>query len=142
MGSARGVLPGHSGCEVGADIAYTAAGLDGDSFAGGQIAQCVPGGGAACGAAFGGDVVHQIVDMDHVAAGEDAAAAGLHLLVHGRSVGDGVNGNAGGPGQFVLRNQTHGEQQGITGDTALCFRDGTALIVHLCDAHTHTHTYF
>ena len=44
--------------------------------------------------ALSGDKVHQVVDMDHVAAGKDAGDGGLHVLIDHRPVGAGVDFDA------------------------------------------------
>ena len=42
------------------------------------------------------DVVHQVVDVEHVAAGEDAGDVGLQALVHYGAGGDGAQLHMGG----------------------------------------------
>ena len=82
-----------------------------------------------------GDVVHQIVDLQHVAAGEDPGYAGHAPLVHHGSAGDRVQGHAAGPGQLVFRDQAHGQKQRVAGDQAPGGVDGPPGLVHLGDGH-------
>ena len=72
-----------------------------------------------------GDEVHQIVDVEHVAAGEDAGHGGLQLLVHHGAGGAGGDLHAGHLGELVLRDQAHGQQQGVAGE--ILFRAGNGL---------------
>ena len=66
---------------------------------------------------------------------EDAGNAGLAVFVNQCAIGHGVNGNAGGSGQLVFRDQTDRQQQRITGNVALGLLDGLTARIHLRDGH-------
>ena len=80
-----------------------------------------------------GHVVHQVVDVEHIARGKHAGYAGLQALVHGGAVGDGVELHPGGAAQLVLRDQAAGQQQGVALIALLRARDGPVFPVHLGD---------
>ena len=116
-------------------IAHAEAGTDCDACAAtgpsGQIGRRTETG------AFGlaGDVVHEVVHLQNVAAGENTLDPRLAGFVYQSTVRDGVDGNAGGTRQLVLRNETDGQKQRVTGNIALCLGNRTALRVYLRDGH-------
>ena len=63
------------------------------------------------------------------------------MLVHDRTVGQPVQLNAQGPGQFIFRNQTNRQEQGITLDVKLRAGNRLHLIVNFGYRHT-GHTVF
>ena len=81
---------------------------------------------------FLGNVVHQIVHVKHVAAGENAFRAGLQLVVYVGAGGDAVHLHAGPSGQLILRDQAHGEQKGVTAVLLLRAGDRFAVRAYLC----------
>ena len=76
------------------------------------------------------DEVHQVVDLEHVPAGEYAGDGGLHILVHHRAVGPEVHLRPQLPGQLVLRQEAHAQQQGIALEGPLRAGDGAAAFVY------------
>ena len=107
-----------------------------DALAAAGTLQHTPGGAASRCRRLLRDEVHQIVDVQHVATGEHAGQGGSQRLVHHRPAGDGVQCRAGLPGQLVLRQQSHAQQQRVAGDVPLRAGDGQALPVHLRQRHT------
>ena len=69
--------------------------------------------------------------MHHIAAGEHAGDAGLHILVDHCALGVGVHGDARLPGQLIFRDQANAEQDGVHIKFHLGARDGAAVFVHL-----------
>ena len=73
------------------------------------------------------------MDMDDIAAGKDAGSHGLHVLVNDGAVGAAVHGDPCCAGQFIFRNKTDREQDGITVEDLLSARNGTAVFVNTAD---------
>ena len=83
-----------------------------------------------------GDKVHQVVDVQNVAAGEDAGNIGFPVLVNDSAVGHRVEGDRGGFAQLVLRDEADREEHGVTFYVLGSFRDGVAAFVHRADGDT------
>ena len=78
--------------------------------------------GGGAGAGVGGllaHVVDEVVDVEDVAAGEDAGHAGLEALVDERAARGGADAHPGGAGELVLGKEADGEQQRVALDPAL-----------------------
>ena len=69
-------------------------------------------------------IVHQIVDMEDVSAGEHPGDGSLAAFVHHRPVGDRVQFHPGFLGKLVFGDESHGQQQGIAGDQFFRAGDG------------------
>ena len=54
---------------------------------------------------FGRNKIHQIMDMDDIAAGKDTRCHGLHVLVNDGAVGAAIHGNASAAGQLIFRDK-------------------------------------
>ena len=74
----------------------------------------------------------QIVDMEHISAGEHTFHAGLQALVDPGAGGDPVHGHAHAARQLIFRDQSHRKEQSITGIVLLCAGNGLSVFVHLC----------
>ena len=98
-------------------------------------AQDVVGGGSPGPLALGGDEVHQVMDMGHIAAGKDAGHGGLHIFIDHRAVGSGIDGDARLAGQLIFGDEAHGEQQGVAVKHHLGTGDGLTAFIHLRDHH-------
>ena len=82
-----------------------------------------------------GHKVYQIMHMQRIAAGKNAGHRGLPVLIHQRAVGAWIHNDSGVPGQFILRNQPHGQQHRVAVKGHLRTGNGTALVVHLGHYH-------
>ena len=82
---------------------------------------------------FLGNVVHQIVHMEHVAAGEHAGDIGLQAFIDDGAARHGAELYARGGAQLVLRDQTAGEQEGVAGVALLGALDGSPVSADLGD---------
>jgi len=68
--------------------------------------------------------------VDDVAGGEDPRRAGLVPLIDDGTARDRVEADTGFLRELVLGDQTHREQERITGDDLLCARNGLPFLVH------------
>ena len=75
------------------------------------------------------------MDMEHIAAGEYAGQGGSQSVCHLRAAGDAAELHSSGRGQLIFRQQTHGQQQRVTGDVPFRAGDGLALFVNLRQCH-------
>ena len=91
------------------------------------------GGGIAGTLCFFGYIVHQIVDVQNIAAGKNAGHGSLTAVIHQCTSGDGIHRNPGTAGQLVFRNQTHGKKQCVAGNVAAGFWQNLPVFVHLGD---------
>ena len=80
--------------------------------------------------------IHQVVDMEGVSTGKDAGKASLQGIVHHSAAGGTVHRGTSSVKQLILRDQPHGEHQGVTGDQTLCPRQGPAVRSHRGENHT------
>ena len=80
-----------------------------NAASGDLLAQSVARGGSTRLFAFGRNEIHQIMDMDDIAAGKDAGRHGLHVLVNDGAVGAAVHGDPCCAGQFIFRNKADRE---------------------------------
>ena len=94
------------------------------------------GGGGTRQSGLLGHVVHQIVDVEDVTAGEHTLEGGLTVLIYRRAARDAVHADARAAGQLVLGDETHGQKQGVALEVDLGAGDGTATLVHLGNGDT------
>ena len=120
---------------LGHRVAHAVSVFQADLLPRGAEAPEVGGGRLARGLALGAHIVHQVVDVEHVAAGEDAGDGALPVLPDHRAVGAGVDLHARLAAQLVLGQQAHGEQQGVAVEDHLRAGDGAALFIHLRHHH-------
>ena len=85
--------------------------------------------------ALGGDEVHQVVDMEDVAAGKNAGNRGLQEFIHHGSAGAGMKFDAGLFAQGVFRQKADGEQKGVHGKGFFRTGNRPAVFIHLGDGH-------
>ena len=81
------------------------------------------------------DVVDQIVNVENVAAGEDAGNGRFEPLVDQRAVRHGADVRAEGARQLIFRDESAGEQERIAVVMALGAGDGAAVGADLGDRH-------
>ena len=132
-------------CQVFADARRVERGGDGIARAagdgdGGSHARRSPFRSVICGSAarrgrFLTDVVDQIVNVENVAAGEDAGTDVSEPFVDQRAVCHGADGCAEAARQLVLGDQAAGEQERIAVVMALGAGDGAAVGADLGDGH-------
>ena len=82
------------------------------------------------------NIVHQIMDMEHISAGKNAGNRGFQTFVDGRSVGDGRHLYSKFGGKLIFRDQSDGKEKGITGNVFLRSGYGLSVFVHLCECDT------
>ena len=99
--------------------------------AGALSALGIAGRGSACPLALSRHIVHKVVHMHHIAAGENTVCLGLHIFVHQRAVRAPVHGDTSGAGQLVFRDQAHAEQNGVAVKFHFRARNRAAVFIHL-----------
>ena len=103
-------------------------GLDRTAF--GQALPQIAGGSLSGLRTLGAYKIHEVMDVEDVAAGKDAGDRGLEGFVHQRPAGAGVQGDAGRLAEGIFGNQADGEQKRIGGKGSLGAGDRLPVFIH------------
>lgn len=106
-----------------------------DGNEGSLLPRTVPGRAFSGGFSAFGDIVHQVIDMQGIAAGKDTGDRGHQPGIADGTFGFGIDGRAKALGQLVLRDEPDRKDEGIAFHDLFGAGDGNHALIHLGNFH-------